>query len=83
MYKISISSQAKKYIKKQDAPTIRRLTAAIDSLKENPQAGEPLTNHEHEFKLRVGNFRILYDLYEYELVVKVAKVLNRGDVYKR
>jgi mRNA interferase RelE/StbE len=84
VYNISISKQAKKYIAKQDAPTIRRLSAAISSLAINPtEIGEPLTNHETEYKIRVGDFRILYDVYKNELIVQVVKVLNRGDVYKK
>lgn len=84
MYKLIISKQAIKYIKKQDAPTIKRLTAAIDSLTENPRSiGETLTSHEAEYKLRVGKFRILYNVYDLEIVVIVIRVYNRGDVYKK
>lgn len=84
MYKLLISKQANKYIKKQDAITIRRLTAAIDSLTKNPRSiGESLTNHAAEYKLRVGKFRILYNVHDLEIVVTVIRVYNRGDVYKK
>lgn len=87
MYRLIISKQADKYIKKQDSPTIRRLIAAIDSLAENPRSiGESLANHEAEYKIRVGKFRILYNVYDVEIVVIVIiviRVYNRGDVYKK
>lgn len=83
-YKAEISKQAKKYIAKQSAPTIRRLVAAIDKITEDPIGeGERLTNHETAYKYRVGSFRILYDVYPEQVIVHVVKVYNRGDVYKK
>ncbi|CAN5796556.1 hypothetical protein BH10BAC3_BH10BAC3_28010 [soil metagenome] len=80
-YIISIEKAAKKYIQKQDSSTILRLMKAIDKIGDDPTIGELLTNHAAQYKYRVGGFRILYDVYEKELIVVVVKVGPRGDVY--
>jgi mRNA interferase RelE/StbE len=80
-YNITIKSSALKYIEKQGVPTIKRIMAAIDTLENNPYAGKLLKNHDAQYRLRVGNYRILYDVYDTELIVDVVKVGPRGYVY--
>jgi mRNA interferase RelE/StbE len=80
-FDITIEKLALKYIKKQDSPSIKRLMAAIDLIAADPSIGAPLTNHTAMYKYRVGSYRILYDVYETELVVCIVKVGSPGDVY--
>ena len=81
-YTIVIRKAAEKYIAKLDRPTRLRIINAIQSLEENPESkGEQLTNHQATYKLRVGSYRILYDVLESEVTVDVLKVGPRGDVY--
>jgi len=35
-----------------------------------------------EWRLRVGDWRVIYDIYDDRLVVDVVKVAGRGQVYK-
>lgn len=82
MYSVEIKKQAEKYINKLDRPTARRIQIAISLIAENPTIGEQLTNHDAQYKYRVGDYRILYDVYDTTLIVAIVKVLSRGDVYK-
>ncbi len=81
MYSVVIEKQALKYINKLDRPNAKRIRDAIDLIAEDPSIGEPLTNHSAQYKYRVGSYRILYDVYETQLVICVVKVGPRGDVY--
>jgi len=83
MYTLRLSRQAEKYIKKQDRTQAKRLRDAIDKIKEDPHIDEFLTNHENEYKFRVGDYRILYDVNETEVIISVVKVMSRGQSYKR
>ncbi len=81
-YKITIKKKAEKYLSRLDNPTKLRIIRAIDNLRLNPKnQGEPLTNHEASFRMRIGSYRILYDVYEEIVTVDVVKIGPRGDVY--
>ena len=81
-YKIFIRKPAEKYIAKLDRPTRIRIINAIDTLSEDPASkGELLTNHQATYKLRVGIYRILYDVIATKVTVDIIKVGPRGDVY--
>ncbi|WP_226036790.1 type II toxin-antitoxin system RelE family toxin [Aquibacillus saliphilus] len=87
MYEILYSKQAAKYIKKQDKPTRRRLEKALLTLAENPYQTlnldiSPLKGINSAFRLRVGDFRIIYELKNKELLIFVIAVGSRGEIYK-
>ncbi len=81
MYSLRVEKPAEKFILKLDRPTAKRFRDAIDSLVEDPTLGKELNNHETARSYRVGQYRILYDIYESELIVCIIKVGPRGDVY--
>jgi len=83
MYSVEISKKAEKYILKQDRVQRTRLMNAINLISADPSICEALKNHEFEFKYRVGDYRILMNIDHSILRISVAKVLSRGDVYKR
>jgi mRNA interferase RelE/StbE len=87
MFNLLYSKQAAKYIKKQDKPTRKRIREALLTLAENPyQRGvldiNSLKGVDSAFRLRVGDFRILYEVKDKELIIYVISAGNRGDIYK-
>lgn len=82
MYKIIIKKKAKKFIDKLPKNDRVRIAKAIQSLP----AGEDikkLKNHDNLFRLRVGSYRIIYEVKNNELVVVVIDAGNRGEIYNR
>lgn len=61
-----------------------RLVEAIDRLRDEPHAGGVLKG---EFsglrRLRVGNYRIIYEIVSRQLTVLVVRIGHRGNVYRR
>jgi mRNA interferase RelE/StbE len=61
-----------------------RLATAIDRLADEPHAGGALKG---EFsglrRLRVGRYRIVYEVLDRELTVLVVRIGHRRDVYRR
>ncbi len=48
---------------KSDRKLFMRILTKIESLAENPGEGKPLVcNHKGEFSLRVGSYRIIYEI---------------------
>ena len=61
----------------------RRIVAKITSLSRDPRPPgcEKLSGHE-QYRLRQGNYRILYEIQDLHLIVVVVKVGHRRDVYR-
>ena len=57
----------------------------IESLAENPMASNnnvrKLTNHPG-YRLRVGEWRVVYTVHEQALIIAVVRIAPRGDVYQ-
>ena len=81
MHLVEIKKNALKYINKLDKPAAKRIRNAIDLIAADPTIGELLRNHMATYKYRVGSYRILYDVYNDQLVICIVKVGSRGDVY--
>lgn len=82
-YSLSIKQSAFKALAKIDAPQRKRLIEAIDKLKTNPVAGSVLKG---EFsglrRIRVGDYRIVYEVHEEKLIILVIRIAHRREVYK-
>lgn len=70
-YSVVIAPAAVRQLRKLDPQARRRVQAAIDLLAENPRppAAKRLVNFEGEWRVRVGDYRVVYDIVEGELVV--------------
>ena len=67
-------------IPKKDA---RRIVAAIKSLADDPRPpGTKKLSGQERYRLRQGNYRILYEIEDDRLIVCVVRVGDRRDVYR-
>jgi len=86
IYKVKFSSDAEKTLGRIEKPLARRIFSALEKLSKDPY------QHPHSkkmkgkegniFRLRVGNFRIIYEIINNELIVFVVRIGPRGDIYK-
>ena len=61
----------------------RRMASLIDDLAEDPRpAGAEKLTDVDAYKIRVGDYRIVYTVKDRSLVVLIVKVGNRRDIYK-
>lgn len=77
--RIVYEKEAAKHIQEQDKPTRQRLKAAIEKLPDGDV--KRLQGYKNDYRLRVGDLRVLYAVEEDIIIVK--EVLPRGQVYKR
>ena len=82
-YKLLIKPTAGKEIEAVPKQDRRRIVAKITSLSRNPRPPgcEKLSGHD-QYRLRQGNYRILYEIQDLDLVVLLVKVGHRRDVYR-
>ncbi len=85
MYTVETTKCARKYLDALDAITRNRLVEAIREMSSDPFSGDvkKLSGHHLLYRKRVGNFRILFEVYERRLFVVIVDVASRGEVYKR
>jgi mRNA interferase RelE/StbE len=62
---------------------LQRILAAIDSLSEEPRhSGVEKLSTQEKYRVRQGNYRIIYEINDKEVIVIVVKVGHRKDVYR-
>jgi len=83
-YEIFVRPTAARELKKLPPEARESVGKAINSLADNPRpfGYEKLTDRKG-FRYRVGNYRIVYDIQDKELVVEVIKVADRKEVYRK
>jgi mRNA interferase RelE/StbE len=79
-YSIEIARRARKDLKKLDAKTADRILVKIAEM-ESDLSGDVkrLTDFEPEYRLRVGDFRVLFDVERDQIIVR--RVKNRREAY--
>ncbi len=84
-YEVRLAPAAVRQLRELDPPGRRRVQAAIDLLAEEPRppGARQLVGGAGEWRVRTGDFRIIYDIRDGELLVLVIKVGHRRDVYER
>ncbi len=84
-YTVRLAPAAVRQLRKLDPAGRRRVQAVIDLLAEDPRppAARQLVGGAGEWRVRTGDFRIIYEIHDVELLVLVVKVGHRRDVYER
>ncbi|MXY67383.1 MAG: type II toxin-antitoxin system RelE/ParE family toxin [Acidobacteriia bacterium] len=82
-YSIRIKESAAKELRNVAKPHRARIVAAIDRLADAPHLGATLKGDLRGLRrLRVGDYRILYELQNDELIVLVIRVAHRRESYR-
>jgi len=82
-YKIYLRGKATKQIYKLDPKYFRLVREHIDKLTHNPRPVDAKKlKGELGYSLRVGVYRILYDINDAETTVIIYRVKHRRDVYR-
>lgn len=83
-YCITYVPSAAKAIRKLERSTGHRILNAIDALSDNPRPHGclQLKGGEGELRIRVGDYRIIYEIHDHELVILVLEVGHRRSIYQ-
>ena len=85
VYQIEIKRSAAKEIAALAKRDQRRIVSAIEALAADPrpEAAHKLTNSENAYRIRVDDYRVVYQVVDEILTVFVVRVGHRKDVYRR
>ncbi len=83
-YAVRLSKAATKLLRKMDRPVQARIIAAIATLSQVPfpAGAKALTGHPGLLRIRVGDYRVIYQVDPGQLVVLVVHLGHRRNVYE-
>lgn len=83
-YTIVYKQSASKELLQLPAKIAYKTRAAINLLSENPrpQGCKKLKGSDNEYRIRIGNYRVIYIISDGVLIITVIKIAHRKDVYR-
>jgi len=84
-YKVEWKNSAKKELKRLPRQVIVKVISAVEKLLDNhyPAGSKKLVGTEHTYRLRTGDYRIVYSIQNDRLIIEIIRVAHRKDVYKK
>jgi mRNA interferase RelE/StbE len=82
-FRVLLSKKAEKQLDKLSDNIAEPIFTAISQLEENPRPhGCKKLKGRDGFRIRVGNYRVIYEIFDDKLVVLVVTLGHRRDVYE-
>jgi len=84
-YRIEVAPAAIRQLRKLDPAARRRLQAAIELLADDPRpsGAQKLVGGAGEWRVRTGDYRVVYEVHDGVLLVLVVAIGHRRDIYRR
>ena len=83
-YRVELTPDARKSLKRVPADVQERVLAALFLLGQTPRPSsvKKLSDKRDLYRIRVGDYRVLYRIQDTVLLVLVVKIGHRRDVYR-
>ena len=84
MYRVLLERAAEKDLSRLSSEIHARVIAAIQALAKNPRPSgcRKLAGSKHDWRIRVGDYRVVYEIADAIRVVRVNRVRHRREVYR-
>jgi len=87
MYKLDFLTSAVKELKKLDFVIQKRIKKKLELFVQNPNQFKgdvkPLSGKfKNKFRLRIGRYRVVYQMLDDKLVILVVRIGHRGNIYQ-
>jgi mRNA interferase RelE/StbE len=85
MYRVLLERAAEKALRRLSDDVHDRVIIAIQGLATNPRPPgcRKLTGSENDWRIRVGDYRVLYEIADAIRIVRVNRVGHRRDIYRK
>ncbi|MDA3798719.1 MAG: type II toxin-antitoxin system RelE/ParE family toxin [Kiritimatiellae bacterium] len=83
-FEIQWKKSAQRELRKLDASVVPRIIQAVQELENNPKPKgcRKLKGSEYSYRIRIGNYRVIYEIFETQVVIEIVRVRHRKDVYR-
>jgi mRNA interferase RelE/StbE len=82
MYQIEVTRAAQRDLASLPKSVFKRVDAKIQSLSEDPHPRGSKKLEDNLFRVRVGDYRIIYQVISGRIVVVIVRVRHRREVYR-
>jgi len=84
-YRIEFLTAAARQIRKLPPDARRRIIAAISALASNPRpvGARKLIGEEMAWRIRIGDYRVIYDIIDQTLTITIVRAAHRSEAYNR
>lgn len=84
-YRIEVAPAALRQLRKLERVAQRRIQAAIELLADEPRpsGAKKLVGGDGEWRVRTGDYRIVYETHDGVLLILVVAIGHRRDIYRR
>ena len=82
-YRVIIPKPVQKQLNNLPQKIRSRLIAEIRLLKDNPRPNgvKKLKGYENTYRIRVGNYRVIYEIEDRETIILILSSIHRKDAY--
>ena len=84
IYQIEWKRSALRELKRLDRQIIPRIVNVIADLPRNPYPSgvRKLQGSEQTYRIRIGDYRVIYEVFSSRLVIQISRVRHRKDAYR-
>lgn len=83
-FRIESKKSTRKDLRKLPSATVDRIIGAVEGLGENPfpHGVEKLSGSDHAYRIRLGDYRVIYEVVAESKLVEIQRVRRRRDAYR-
>ena len=83
-YRVELESRARAELLRLEKTVVSKISDALDALQSNPRPpGAKKLIAQEGYRVRKGDYRVLYAIDDAARVVRVYRISHRSDVYRR
>jgi len=83
-YNVQFVASAAKEFRALPTDIKRRVGVAVEILRKNPRSADAhkLRAHERLYRIRVGHYRVVYEIDDQSRIIRITRVRHRREVYR-
>ena len=84
MYEVKFAASAAKEFRSLETQVKRRVATAVETLRQNPRppGARKLRGHVNLYRIRVGTYRLVYEIDDQIQSIRITRVRHRKDAYR-
>ena len=83
-YEVELTTSAARDLRKLERSIQKRIIKKIEALSENPRPSgcKKLVGSDESYRIRIGDYRVVYEVKDAKLIVLVVRVRHRKEAYQ-
>jgi mRNA interferase RelE/StbE len=84
VYEVQLERAAERNLRRLSSENFTRMIAYMKALGENPRPPgcRKITGSRNDWRIRVGDYRIIYEIDDNAMVIRVLRIRHRRDAYR-